>query len=154
MKVLVIDVGGSHVKLALWGTRKRAKFDSSRTLTPRVLVQEVLRYTAGWAYDRVSLGFPGLVVHGRPVEEPGNLGSGWRRFKFEKALGKPVKIINDAAMQAVGSFAGGRMLFIGLGTGVGSTFIVDHNVVPLELGELPYSEDRTVAQVLKKSGRQ
>ena len=138
MQVLVIDIGGSHIKLALAGHEERAKFDSSPDLTPAELVRKVAGELEEWRYDVVSIGYPGRVAGGGPTHEPGNLGSGWVAFDFEKAFEKPVRIVNDAVMQALGAFEDGRMLFLGLGTGVGSALVTEHVAVPLELGELPY----------------
>jgi polyphosphate glucokinase len=115
-------------------------------------VQEVLAKAALWEYDVVSIGYPGPVIHGRPASDPPNLGKGWVRFNFEKHFCKPTKIINDAAMQALGSYNGGRMLFLGLGTGVGSALILDDIIVPLDLGDLAYNKDKTLAEVLGKAG--
>lgn len=149
MDVLVIDIGGSHVKLYSHGDAP-AKFDSAPDFTPRRLVDEARRHAAGWDYDCVSIGYPGRVGHRGPVAEPGNLGDGWVGFDFAKALGKPVRIVNDAALQALGAYDGGRMLFLGLGTGLGSTLIADHAVVPLELGCLPYGDERMWERVGKQ----
>jgi polyphosphate glucokinase len=145
MNILVLDVGGTHVKLLVSGHKGRLEFDSSREMTARKMVAQVKAITAaaGWKYDAVSIGYPGAVVHGHPVVEPFNLGKGWVGFDFRKAFGKPVKIINDAAMQALGSYAGRRMLFLGLGTGLGSAMIVDGAVEPMELAHLPYKKKRT-----------
>jgi polyphosphate glucokinase len=150
MKVLVVDIGGSHVKFTVWGERAKGKFESCQDMTPQRLVKEVLTRAAGWKYDAVSLGFPGAVVHGRPACDPPNLGKGWIGFQFRRYFKKPVRIINDAAMQALGSYRGGRMLFVGLGTGVGSALILDDVVVPLELGELGHANGDTLADVLGK----
>ncbi len=152
MKVLVIDIGGSHVKFKVWGQRARVKFESGKKLTPQKLVREVLAVASEWDYDVVSIGYPGPVIHGRPADEPPNLGRGWVRFNFEKHFRKPIKIINDAAMQALGSYKGGRMLFLGLGTGLGSALILDDIIVPLDLGDLAYNKDKTLAEVLGKAG--
>lgn len=138
MEVLVVDVGGSHVKISATGQEASREFPSGPTLTAEQMVAGVLKCAAGWKYDAVSLGYPGPVLRGRPVSEPHNLASGWVGFDFEAAFGHPVKIINDAAMQALGSYTGGRMLFLGLGTGLGSAMIVDGVVEPMELGHLPY----------------
>ena len=138
MKVLVIDVGGTHVKILASGRRMPQKFASGPTMTPKQMVTGVKRATASWNYDVVSIGFPAVVLRGRIAHEPHNLGSGWVKFNFKKAFGRPVKVINDAAMQAVGSYKGGRMLFLGLGTGLGSALIVDGILAPMELGHLPY----------------
>jgi polyphosphate glucokinase len=152
MKVLVIDIGGSHVKFKVWGQRGKEKFDSGKNLTPQALVEAVLDKSSLWEYDVVSIGYPGPVIHGRPAADPPNLAKGWVRFNFEKHFRKPLKIINDAAMQALGSYKGGRMLFLGLGTGVGSALILDDIIVPLDLGDLAYNKDKTLAEVLGKSG--
>jgi polyphosphate glucokinase len=151
VRVLVIDIGGSHLKLALAGRSERARFDSSPDLTPTELVRRIVGELEEWSYDVVSIGYPGRVDAGGPTQEPGNLGTGWVSFDFEKAFGKPVRIVNDAVMQALGAFDGGRMLFLGLGTGVGSALVTEHVVVPLELGELPYPTGGTLTRSL---GRQ
>lgn len=152
MNILVIDVGGTNVKFKLWKAREKLSFDTGKNLTPRRMVKLVLKMTADWEYDVVSVGFPGPVIQGKPAINPPILGKGWVGFNFERQFGKPVKVMNDAAMQALGSYEGGRMLFVGLGTGVGSTLILDDVIVPLELGELSYSKKRTVAEVLGKEG--
>jgi polyphosphate glucokinase len=152
MKVLVIDVGGTHVKLLVSGARTRREFDSGPSLRPAKMVREVKRLTADWTYDAISIGYPGLVVHGRIAAEPSNMGRGWIGFDLGKALARPVKIVNDAAMQALGSYAGGRMLFLGLGTGLGSAMIVDGDCVPMELGHLPYKKGRTYEDYLGVKG--
>jgi polyphosphate glucokinase len=144
VQVLVIDIGGSHLKLALAGRSERARFDSSPELTPAELVRRIAGELDAWTYDVVSIGYPGRVGSAGPTEEPGNLGCGWVAFDFEKAFGKPVRIVNDAVMQALGAFDGGRMLFLGLGTGVGSALVTEHVVVPLELGDLPYPPGATL----------
>ena len=138
VQVLVIDIGGSHIKLALAGREERARFDSSPDLTPTGLVRKIAGELEEWRYDVVSIGYPGRVAGGGPTHEPGNLGDGWVSFDFKNAFGKPVRIVNDAVMQALGAFDDGRMLFLGLGTGVGSALVTEQVVVPLELGELPY----------------
>src|SRR6516164_5124121 len=143
MKVLAIDVGGTHVKLLLSGRRVPIKIASGPRMTPRRMVSAVKRLTQGWHYDVVSIGYPGPVLHGRAVAEPHNLGPGWVSFDFKAALGRPVRMVNDAAMQALGSYRGGRMLFLGLGTGLGSAFIVDGTLEPMELAHLPYKKGRT-----------
>ncbi len=145
MKILVIDVGGTHVKLMVTGCKTRLQFDSGLTLTPKKMVATIKAMTreAGWKYDVIGMGYPGPVVHGHPMVEPHNLGKGWVGFDFGRAFGKPVKIINDAAMQALGSYEGKRMLFLGLGTGLGSALIVDGVVEPLELAHLPFKKGRT-----------
>lgn len=143
MRTLVIDIGGTHVKALATGRRTPLRVPSGPTLTPTAMVRAVREGTAGWKFDQVSIGFPGPIVHGRIVSEPHNLGAGWVGFNFHKAFGKPVKVINDAAMQALGSYQGGRMLFLGLGTGLGSALIIDGLLEPMELGHLPYKKGRT-----------
>ena len=138
MDVLVIDIGGTHVKLLATGQKEPVKFASGPALTPRQMVAGVKKLARGLKYQAISMGYPGLVLHGRVVAEPHNLGRGWVNFDYRAALGRPVKIINDAAMQALGSYKGGKMLFLGLGTGLGSALIVDGIVQPMELGHLPY----------------
>jgi polyphosphate glucokinase len=140
MKVLVIDVGGTHVKILATGQHTHRQFDSGPRLTPESMVSQVRRLASDWKYDAISIGYPGPVLHGRPVIEPHNLGIGWVGFDFERAFKRPVKFVNDAAMQALGSYKGGKMLFLGLGTGLGSTMIVDGIVEPMELGHLPYKK--------------
>jgi predicted NBD/HSP70 family sugar kinase len=143
VKVLVIDVGGTHVKLLSTGRKVRVELDSGPGLTPAKMVSKVRAATAAWDYAAVSIGYPGPVVHNQPIAEPYNLGRGWVGFDFQKAFGRRVRIINDAAMQALGSYEGGRMLFLGLGTGLGSAMIVDGILEPMELAHLPYRKGRT-----------
>lgn len=138
--VLVVDVGGTSVKILATGQNERRSLPSGPTLTPKRMVSEVKKLAAGWMYDVVSIGYPGPVLRGRPVAEPHNLGRGWVGFDFATAFGRPVRVVNDAAMQALGSYKGGKMLFLGLGTGLGSTMIVDGIVEPMELGHLPYKK--------------
>lgn len=152
MKVLVIDIGGTHVKLLATGHKQRVEFHSGPKMTPKKMVVATRAATADWKYDAVSIGYPGPVVHGRPISEPRHLGSGWVGFDFKKALRRPVKIVNDAAMQALGSYQGGRMLFLGLGTGLGSALIVDHVLEPMELGHLPYKNGRTYEDYVGQTG--
>jgi polyphosphate glucokinase len=140
MKVLVIDIGGNSVKALVAGETEPRKFPSGPTLMPRQLVSAVAKLTEDWKYDAVSIGYPGRVRDNRPVAEPVNLGHGWVHFDFAKAFGRPAKVINDAAMQALGSYRSGKMLFLGLGTGLGSALVVDGNLMPMELGHLPYKE--------------
>jgi polyphosphate glucokinase len=137
-KVLVIDVGGTHVKLLVTGEEQHRALSSGPGLTARQMVAGVRRLLGGWRYDVVSIGYPGPVVHGRPAAEPHHLGPGWVGFDFQAAFGRPVKIVNDAAMQALGSYQGKKLLFLGLGTGLGSAMVVEGLVVPMELGHLPY----------------
>lgn len=150
-KVLVIDIGGSNVKLMISRAQKR-KFKSGPRLTPKQMVAQTKREVAQWEFDVISMGFPSPVRNGRILDEPKHLGKGWVGFNFEKALGKPIRIINDAAMQALGSYRGGRMLFLGLGTGLGSTFVWANNVLPLELGDLPYRDHKIIEDYLGKPG--
>jgi hypothetical protein len=150
-KVLVVDIGGSHVKLMISRAQKR-KFKSGPKMTPREMVAQMKPLLKDWNFDAVSIGFPSPVRDGRIADEPKHLGKGWVRFNFEKTLGQPVRVINDAAMQALGSYCGGRMLFLGLGTGLGSTFVWSNNVLPLELGDLPYRDHKIIEDFLGKPG--
>ena len=153
MRILVIDIGGTHVKVLATGHRQRVEFPSGPKMTPAKMVAAVWAATAGWKYDAVSIGYPGPVVHGHPLCEPHNLGPGWVGFDFKKAFGgRPVKIINDAAMQALASYKGRRMLFLGLGTGLGAALIVDGVLEPLELAHLPYQKGRTYEDYLGLAG--
>jgi polyphosphate glucokinase len=152
MKILAIDVGGTHVKILASNAREPRKIDSGPSLTPSRMVREVKRVAADWTYDVISLGYPGLVVHERIAAEPRNLGRGWVGFDFAKAFGCRVKITNDAAMQALGSYEGGRMLFLGLGTGLGSAMIVDGRLEPMELAHLPYRKGRTYEEYVGLAG--
>jgi polyphosphate glucokinase len=136
--ILVIDVGGSHVKFMTDAGKVRRKFDSGPDITPREMVREVKSMTKDWPYDCISVGYPGPVLRNRPTTEPHNLGKGWKGFDLQKAFGRPTKLVNDAVMQALGSYRGGKMLFLGLGTGLGSAMIVDGTLVPMELAHLPY----------------
>jgi hypothetical protein len=136
-KILVIDIGGTHVKLMISRTEKR-KFDSGTKLSPRQLIAQVKKTAEGWKYDAISIGFPAPVQKGKIMKDPKHLAPGWVGLSFNKSLGKPVRVINDAAMQALGSYRGGRMLFLGLGTGLGSALVWPKNLLPLELGDLPY----------------
>jgi polyphosphate glucokinase len=140
MKILVVDVGGTHVKILATGETQKREIVSGPEMTARQMVSAVKKLAKDWAYDVVSVGFPGPVLHGRPVAEPHNLGAGWAGFDFAPAFGLPVRVVNDAAMQALGSYRGGRMLFLGLGTGLGSAMIVNGIVEPMELGHLPYKK--------------
>jgi polyphosphate glucokinase len=157
MNVLVVDVGGSNVKILATGHQEPRKFPSGPALTAEEMVAGIKDLAGDWNYDVVSIGYPGPVLHGRPVAEPHNLGPGWVGFDFQAAFGCPVKVINDAAMQAMGSYQGGKMLFLGLGTGLGSTLIVDGIVEPMELGHLPYRkgtyEDYVGIRGLERVGR-
>lgn len=150
-KILVIDIGGTHVKLMISRQEKR-KFDSGPRMTPRQMIAKIKAIVAGWKFDAVSIGFPAPVRNGRITRDPKHLGKGWAGFDFGKALGKPVRVINDAAMQALGSYRGGRMLFLGLGTGLGSAMAWEKTLVPLELGDLPYRDGKIIEQFLGKPG--
>jgi polyphosphate glucokinase len=157
MNILVIDVGGTNIKIFANGANPPVKVQSGAHMTAEKMVKAVLKMVAGVDYSAVSIGYPGPVTDGRPAREPHNLGNGWVGFDFDNAFEKRVKMINDAAMQAVGSYQGGRMLFLGLGTGLGSTLIVDGVIAPLELAHLPYRGDRTLEEcvgvrVLKRKG--
>ncbi|MFO1392385.1 MAG: ROK family protein [Steroidobacteraceae bacterium] len=140
MKILVVDVGGTHVKILATGQRERREFESGPTLTVRRMVAGVKRLAKDWDHDVVSIGYPGLVLGGRIAAEPHNLARGWIGFDFSKAFGKPVKVVNDAAMQSLGSYRKGTMLFLGLGTGLGSALVVDGHLVPMELAHLSYKK--------------
>jgi polyphosphate glucokinase len=153
-KVLVVDVGGHHVKILATGEKQPHDLASGPTLTPGKMVREVKKAAKDWKFDVVAVGYPGPVVHGRPLKEPHNLGAGWVGFDFAKAFGHPVKVINDAAMQAIGSYRGGRMLFLGLGTGLGSAMIVDGALQPMELAHLPYKNGKTYEDYLGIRGLQ
>jgi polyphosphate glucokinase len=152
MSVLTIDIGGTNVKFRITGDKETIKFPSGPTLTPSDLVTGILQRTEGREFDRVSVGYPGPVVHGKPLLEPRNLGRGWVGFDFAGKLGKPTKVINDAAMQALGSYDGGRMLFLGLGTGLGTTFIIDKTIAPMELAHLPYRKGKTFEDYVGERG--
>lgn len=152
MKVLVVDVGGNNVKLLATGRREVRKIPSGRTLTPGRMVKEVRKATADWSYRAVTLGFPGVVRDGRIAEEPVNLGHGWVRYDFARGFGRPVRIVNDAAMQALGSYKGGRLLFLGLGTGLGATLIINGQAQPLEIAHLLYRSGKTYEDFLGKRG--
>jgi len=156
MKVLVVDIGGTHVKILATGRRLHRSFPSGPTMTPAQMVSGVHELAKDWKYDVVSIGYPGPVVKGRPIVEPHNLGPGWVGFNFHTAFHRPVKVINDAAMQALGSYKRGHLLFLGLGTGLGAACIVDGIIEPLELAHLPYKkgtfEDYVGLRALKKYG--
>lgn len=152
MKVLVIDIGGTNVKVASTDAPVPIKIASGPAMTAERMCQQVLVATKGWKYDRISIGFPGPVQNHRPVAEPHNLGTGWVDFDYEKALGKPLRFINDAAMQALGGYKSGRMLFLGTGTGLGSAMVVEGLVVSLELAHLPYKKGRTYEQYIGLEG--
>jgi len=152
MKILVVDVGGTNVKVSATGRKDTIKIPSGPQMTAQQMVDAVLNVTKGWKYDAVSIGFPGPVIHAKPLAEPRNLGGGWVGFNFKAAFQRPVRLINDAAMQALGSDEGGRMLFLGLGTGLGSAMIVDGILEPMELAHLPYKKGRTFEDYLGLRG--
>jgi polyphosphate glucokinase len=146
--ILVIDVGGTHIKVLASGRKEPVKIPSGPKMTPKKMVKQVREATKDWNYSVVSIGYPGPVVHGHPLSEPHNLGGGWVGFDFRKAFGRPMKIVNDAAMQALGIYRGGRMLFLGLGTGLGSAMIVEGILEPMEVAHLPYKKGRTFEDYL------
>jgi polyphosphate glucokinase len=150
--VLVIDIGGTNIKLLATGQKEPTKIPSGTSLTAKKMVALVKDATRTWKYDRISVGYPGPVVNGRPLHDPHNLGPGWMGFNFAKAFGRPVKGINDAAMQALGSYRGGRMLFLGLGTGLGSAMVADGVLEPTELAHLPYRHGKTYEDYLGLRG--
>lgn len=151
-RVLVIDVGGTNVKMLATGQKEPRKFSSGPGMTPRKMVGLIKKAVRDWKFDCVSLGYPGPIINGHPLREPHNLGGGWMNFNFRKAFGCPVKTINDAAMQALGSYKGGRMLFLGLGTGLGSAMIVDGELQPMELAHLTYKHGKTYEDYLGVRG--
>lgn len=154
LKILAIDVGGTHVKILATGEHEERKVDSGPTMTPQKMVRDVKKLAQGWKYDVISIGYPGPVIHGKILRDPYNLGQGWIGFHFSKTFGHPVRLMNDAAMQALGSYRGGRMLFLGLGTGLGSAMIVDGIVEPMEVAHLPYKKGRTYEDYIGLRGLQ
>jgi polyphosphate glucokinase len=152
MNILVIDIGGNHVKLWRTDQTEKTKLESGKDLTPQKMVAGAQEAMKDWPIERISIGYPGEVRNGKPVEEPDKLGRGWMEFDFEAAFQCPVRLINDAAMQALGSYRGGRMLYLGFGTGVGSTFITDGVVVPLALGYLKLEDGKTLDHYLSQNG--
>ena len=157
MNVLVVDIGRAHVKVLASGERESRQFDSGPALLPKAMARRIQKITEDWSYEVVSIGYPGPVLRNRPVAEPHNLGRGWVGFDLEGAFARPVRVINDAAMQALGSYKRGKMLFLGLGTGLGSTVIVDGIIEPMELGHLPYKkrtyEDYVGQRGLERMGK-
>jgi polyphosphate glucokinase len=151
-KVLVIDVGGTHVKMLIAGQKEPRKIASGPTMTASKMVKIVQDNTKDWQFDCISLGYPGPIINGHPLREPHNLGGGWMKFDFQKAFGCPIKMINDAAMQALGSYEGGRMLFLGLGTGLGSAMVTDGKLEPMELAHLLYKKNKTYEDYLGLRG--
>jgi polyphosphate glucokinase len=151
--VLVVDIGGTRVKLGLPALSMVRRFRSGSQLTPARLMEELKQRTEDWRYDVVSIGYPGAVVGGKPAGEPGNLASGWVGYDFAAAFGRPVRLVNDAILQALGAYRAGRMLFLGLGTGVASALVSEHVLIPLELGSLPHTRGGTVADHLGRAAR-
>lgn len=149
-KILVVDIGGTTVKLMI-SRREKRKFESGPKLSPKQLVSQIKKTAEGWSYSAIAIGFPSPVTNGRITYDPKHLAKGWVGWDFKKSLGKPVRILNDAAMQALGSYRGGRMLFLGLGTGLGSALVWQKHIMPLELGDLPY-EGGLIEDVLGKPG--
>jgi hypothetical protein len=149
--ILVVDIGGTHVKLMI-SARERRKFDSGARMTPAQWLRRMKQNVKGWKFDAVSIGFPAPVRNGHIMHDPKHLGAGWARFNFQRAMKKPTVVINDAAMQALGSYRGGRMLFLGLGTGLGAAMVWKNTLVPLELGDLPYRDGKIIEQFLGKPG--
>lgn len=152
MNILVVDIGGTNVKLWKTGESDKVKFPSGKGMTPQELVEGARKEATGWEFDRVSIGYPGDVHHGRPVADPLNLGPGWVDFDFAAAFGCPTRMMNDACMQALGSYEGGRMLYIGLGTSMGTTFIIDGKIVPLALGHLKFADGESFEHFLSRKG--
>lgn len=152
MKILIIDVGGTHIKVRVTSHKKQMEIPSGPKMTARKMVAAVRKLIVGWQYEAITIGYPGAVLHGHIVAEPHNLGHGWVSFNFKKAFARPVKIINDAAMQALGSYEGKRMLFLGVGTGLGSAMIVDGILQPMELAHLPYKNGRTYEDYVGLAG--
>src|ERR1700693_3654257 len=152
MKILVVDVGGTHIKILATGQEEMRKFPSGPQMTPAQMVDGVKALAEGWEYDLVTIGYPGPVVQNKPLADPFNLGRGWVGYDFAAHFGRPTKIINDAAMQALGSYEGGRMLFLGLGTGLGTAFIIDKVVAALELAHLPYKRGKSFEDYVGLAG--
>jgi polyphosphate glucokinase len=151
--ILVVDVGGTHVKLRVDNRGPVREFASGPKMTPGSMMRKIRKLMRGVRYDVVSIGYPGVVIRGRIVANPHNLGKGWLGYDFERAFGKPVRVLNDAAMQAIGSYAGGRMLFLGLGTGLGATLVIDGVIEPTEIGHMPYKHHRTFEEYVGERGR-
>lgn len=156
MKILVIDIGGSNIKILATGQPERIKIPSGNNFSPEEMVPLIKENASGWKYDVVSIGFPGIVRNNKIITEPVNLGDGWKRFDFEKAFGCPVKIINDAAMQALGGYENKKLLFLGFGTGLGTAMVINNTIIPMEAGHLPYKkgtfENYVGKEYLTKSG--
>jgi len=151
--ILVVDAGGSHIKLTHSDSKDRIKFSSGPNCTPRQMMAGIRKHAGHWRYDAVTVGLPTPILRDHPTQEPANLGRGWVKFDYRAAFGKPCKLINDAAMQALGSYEGGRMLFLGLGTGLGSAMVLDGVVIALELCDLSYTQRSTFEDMLGRNGR-
>lgn len=152
MNILVVDIGGTNVKVWKTGESDKLKIPSGKSLDPCQLLTEIRKLTADWTFERVSIGYPGKVVNGRPVADPYNLAPGWVEFDYASAFAVPVRIMNDACMQALGSYEGGRMLYLGLGTSLGTTFVMNHQIVPLALGHLPFHGGESFEHHLSRKG--
>lgn len=152
MNVLIVDIGGTHVKFKTSRRREPVVIDSGPKMTPSLMMRAILNASSNWSFDHVSIGYPGVVIHNRPIVEPYNLAPGWVGFDFHSAFGKPLRMLNDAAMQALGSYQGGRMLFLGLGTGLGSAMVVDGFIEAMELAHLPCKGNRTYEYFLGEAG--
>lgn len=152
-RILVLDIGGTHVKFRIGAHGARGEFDSGPKMTPAEMMRRLRKLMRGREFDAVSIGYPGVVFHGRIAGEPHNLGRGWVGYNFARAFRKPVRVLNDAAMQAIGSYRGGRMLFLGLGTGLGATLVIDGVVEPTEVGHMPYKHGRTFEEYVGERGR-
>lgn len=154
MDILVVDIGGTNVKVRRSGQEAAIRIPSGSTMTPETMMEQIAAEIAGWSHDVVAIGYPGIVRDGAPVAEPRNLGPGWVGFDFAAAFGRPVRLVNDAAMQAIGGYAGGRMLYLGVGTGLGSALMVEGVLQPLELAHLPYRKGRTFEEEVGREGRE
>jgi polyphosphate glucokinase len=153
MNILGVDIGGTHIKFRTQQQREPVKVPSGPKMTPEIMMAAIHQFTEGWEYDHVTIGYPGPVIHERPLLDPHNLGHGWVRFDFSKAFhNRPLHLLNDAAMQALGSYQGGRMLYLGLGTGLGSAMVVDGEVEAMELAHLPWRKHKTYEEYLGKAG--
>ncbi len=154
MEILVVDIGGTNVKVRRSGQEAPIRIPSGSTMTPDTMMEQIAAEITGWTHDVVAIGYPGIVRDGAPVAEPQNLGPGWVGFDFAAAFGRPVRLVNDAAMQALGGYAGGRMLYLGVGTGLGSALMVEGVLQPLELAHLPYRKGRTFEEEVGREGRE
>ncbi|MFZ1024310.1 MAG: ROK family protein [Thermoplasmata archaeon] len=152
-RILILDIGGTHVRVALTSPMRTLRISSGPTMDPQTMLRKIKKWLKGERYDAVSVGYPGVVLRGRIVHDPANLGKGWVGFDFRKAFGRPTQIVNDAAMQALGSYEGGKMLFLGLGTGLGTAMILDGEIEPMELGHLPYKKGKSYEDFVGERGR-